>query len=457
MPYKKKVMFISFDAIAVSGITVEATKLACYLNNRGFESFIDLGYDIKIDKGNFAKPYSCYEKSIFDKHFKLVRINDIYLLKNYTVEFINKVNNILINGTTKANLIEKNNLLEQVNIVANALSELIFNTWNKLEITHLVIENGTLPENIIYTKALYKSIEKYGLQKNLACFVLWRDHDLMWNSETLSKKYGQDPWYYAIKPIKSKYIKYVTLNDSLAKKLKDWSNQDINIDVMRNTYLFNNNHNRMNIRDRFNISKDDFLIARTTRIIPEKKLERDIYLVRKLNDLYIKKNKSCSIYLIIAGDEKENSDYSNYLRQYIKKLEIENFIKFSGPLQHDFIENENNKPTIQDLYYSSDMVSFLTSYDYDSYGNPIGEAISHKRCYISTSYEYYHEVYGQHGFKTELMNISPKKDGLPDDNFIHRVYNLINDRNQTAALVKHNFNIGKNLLSNQIINKIFNI
>ncbi|HGJ5883531.1 MAG TPA: glycosyl transferase family 2, partial [Arsenophonus sp.] len=110
-----------------------------------------------------------------------MRINDIYLLKNYTVEFINKVNNILINGTTKANLIEKNNLLEQVNIVANALSELIFNTWNKLEITHLVIENGTLPENIIYTKALYKSIEKYGLQKNLACFVLWRDHDLMWN------------------------------------------------------------------------------------------------------------------------------------------------------------------------------------------------------------------------------------------------------------------------------------
>ncbi|WP_182853178.1 hypothetical protein [Arsenophonus endosymbiont of Aleurodicus floccissimus] len=49
MPYKK-VMFISFDTITVSGITVEATKLACYLNNRSFESFVDLGYDIKIDK-----------------------------------------------------------------------------------------------------------------------------------------------------------------------------------------------------------------------------------------------------------------------------------------------------------------------------------------------------------------------------------------------------------------------
>ncbi|HGJ5892109.1 MAG TPA: hypothetical protein ACHBZA_12635 [Arsenophonus apicola] len=226
---------------------------------------------------------------------------------------------------------------------------------------------------------------------------------------------------------------------------------------MRNTYLFNNNHDRINIRDRFNISKDDFLIARTTRIIPEKKLERDIYLIKKLNELYIKNNKSNYIYLIIAGDEKENSDYSHYLRKYIKKLELDSFIKFSGPLQHDFIENENNKPTIQDLYYSSDMVSFLTSYDYDSYGNPIGEAISHNRCYISTSYEYYHEVYGQHGFKTELMNISPKEDGLPDDDFIQRVYNLINDKNKTAALVKHNFNIGKNLLSNQIINKIFNI
>lgn len=56
---------------------------------------------------------------------------------------------------------------------------------------------------------------------------------------------------------------------------------------MRNTYLFNNN--RMNIRDKFNISKDNFLITITTRIIPEKKLERDIYIVRKLNYLYIKK------------------------------------------------------------------------------------------------------------------------------------------------------------------------
>ncbi|CAA2929086.1 hypothetical protein ARSQ2_00151 [Arsenophonus endosymbiont of Bemisia tabaci Q2] len=89
------------------------------------------------------------------------------------------------------------------------------------------------------------------------------------------------------------------------------------------------------------------------------------------------------------------------------------------------------------------MVLFLTSYDYDSYGNLIGEEISHKLCYIPTSYEYYHEVYGQHGFKTELINISPKKDGLPDDNFINRIYNLINDRNQTAALVKSNFHIGK--------------
>lgn len=103
------------------------------------------------------------------------------------------------------------------------------------------------------------------------------------------------------------------------------------------------------------------------------------------------------------------------------------------------------------------MASFLTSYDYDSYGNPIGEAISHKRCYISTSYKYYHEVYGQHGFKTELMHILPKKNGLPDDDFIHLFYNLINVLNQTAALVKLYFNIGKFLLSNQIINKTFNI
>ncbi|EJL6399387.1 hypothetical protein NMR73_002355, partial [Vibrio navarrensis] len=53
MTCRKSAIFISFDAVAVSGITVEAAKIAKSLKMKGIQSYLDLGYDIKIDKGKF--------------------------------------------------------------------------------------------------------------------------------------------------------------------------------------------------------------------------------------------------------------------------------------------------------------------------------------------------------------------------------------------------------------------
>ena len=50
-------IFISFDAVAVSGITVEALKVAKRLRRNDIACYLDVGYDIKVDKGNFNKPY----------------------------------------------------------------------------------------------------------------------------------------------------------------------------------------------------------------------------------------------------------------------------------------------------------------------------------------------------------------------------------------------------------------
>lgn len=103
------------------------------------------------------------------------------------------------------------------------------------------------------------------------------------------------------------------------------------------------------------------------------------------------------------------------------------------------------------------MVSFLTAWDYDSYGNPIGEAISHQRCYIATRYEYYHEVYGQYGFEGELMEISASHDGLPDADFIQRVSDLLRDDARRDAIATRNYQKGKSLLSDHIFRQIFNV
>lgn len=455
MTCRKSAIFISFDAVAVSGITVEAAKIAKSLKMKGIQSYLDLGYDIKIDKGKFNKPYDI-EKDIYRDVFKLVRIEDITSIENYNTAFIEYVHNTLINKSLYISDEEVSFLLMKVEKTAEKISDLIVTCWQKLDIGHVVVENGTLPENIIYTKALYLAIEKYGYKNNLDNFVIWRDHDLMWNSEKTIMKYGLPPYTYAVKPVKSRHITYVTLNNDLKKNLEEWCNHNVEVKVKKNTYNFSSVKKRTNIKSQLNIKSDDILIARTTRVIFQKRLDRDIILVSKLNEMFEESNSKKRVFLVIAGDINEDNQCYQNLISLAEKLKVNSYIKFLGALPHEDIKTESDPICIEDLYFSCNLVSFLTSYDYDSYGNPIGEAVSQQRCYITTSYEYYHEVYGQHGFKAPIMEISAEQDGLPTKEFIVELYEFLNNSKEMKRVAEENFRLGRRFLSSNVT-EFFNI
>lgn len=448
-------MFISFDAVAVSGITVEALKVSQSLKQKGINSYLDLGYDIKVDKGNFNKPYD-HEPEIYRDAFTLTRISGITSVPHYSPEFIEKAHAVLISERLSVSFEEKEEIIRAVEYSAQSLAERILLQWEQLRICTVIVENGTLPENIIYTRALYLAIEQYGHRHQLGNFVIWRDHDLMWNSEKNIMKYGLPPYNHAIKPVKSPFISYVTLNNDLKEKLEHWCQREVDIHVVKNTYSFTGQQALKNIRSSLDISADDIVIARTTRIIPQKRLDRDVLLVQRLNHLFRKHNIDKTVWLLIAGDTREHATHTGELEQLAQELDIAPYVKFLGPLHHNFMPMSLGKITIEDLYHSCDLVSFLTSWDYDSYGNPIGEAISSQRCYITTRYEYYPEVYGQHGFEAPVMPISDGQDGLPDEAFINEVFLLLTNKPEMDRIAAKNFAIGKNILSNNVMD-ILNI
>ncbi|NWA24978.1 glycosyltransferase [Pseudomonas gingeri] len=443
-------IFISFDAVAVSGITVEALKMAKRLEQNSIMPYLDLGYDIKVDKGNFNKPYG-EEESIYQGVFTLVRIDGIDSVPHYNMGFIEHSHNVLINRKTTVSAEEQERLLSAIDESAQALAQRALQLWERLNIRYVIVENGTLPENIIYTQALYLAIEAYGKKHGLGKFVIWRDHDLMWSSEKTVMKYGPEPYPHAIKPAKSKYITYVTLNNHLKHKLEEWCDHEVEVQVRKNTYDFSGQGTYLNIKESLDIRDSDVLIARTTRIIPQKRQDRDIQLVHRLNQLFAQNGSRRKVYLAIAGDPDEHPAYFAQLNKLIRELEVEPFIKFIGSLSHDVMPSKEKSTTIEDLYYSCDLVSFLTSWGYDSYGNPVGEAISSQRCYITTRYEYYQEVYGQYGFEAPVMPISEEQDGLPDDAFINDVYQLLNNKALMAEVARKNFSIGQQVLSNNVI------
>ncbi|MDK1378112.1 MULTISPECIES: hypothetical protein [unclassified Sinorhizobium] len=444
----KAAMFISFDAVSVSGITVEATKVAKKLKENGFRCYLDLGYDINISKGNFGKPY-VNETCLYHNHFELVRV-DITTVPNYTPEFIKNVNRVLLDPTLAVSHDAKAAILASVDQVAAGVALKIVALWKRLNVSKVIVENGTLPENIVYSRALRLAIEQYGQALNLGSFVIWRDHDLMWSSEKKVMKYGVPPYPHAIKPAKSQYITYVTLNEKLRNELETWCNFEVEVKVRKNTYDFSERHNHSAVRELLHIGRHDILIARTTRLIPQKRIDRDIVLVQQLNQRFRELGESTSAILVVAGDKHENYPHYLELVRSAQALGISQYIEFVGPLYHDLMPSTRNLFTIEDLYYSCDLVSFLTSYDYDSYGNPIGEAISQKRCYITTSYEYYDEVYGRHGFEAPVLEISSTNDGLPGIRFIDEVFRLLSDKQLMKAVAERNFKRGKRVLSNNV-------
>ncbi|WP_210267722.1 hypothetical protein [Sinorhizobium psoraleae] len=375
----------------------------------------------------------------------------ILTVPHYNVDFIERSHNILISGKTTSSSEEQEEIVLAINESSRQLSYRIVQLWERLNIRHVIVENGTLPENIIFTKALYLAIDVYGKRHGLGNFVIWRDHDLMWNSEMTAMKYGSAPYPHAVKPAESKHITYVTLNNRLKNKLEAWCHHEVEIKVKRNTYDFTRQGNYTNIRDKLSIRDNDVLIARTTRIIPQKRIDRDIHLVNRLNQLFLQNGIDRKAFLVVAGDSHEDHVHYQELKALGKKLNIGPFIKFIGLLQHEDTCSPEHKNSIEDLYYSCDLVSFLTSWDYDSYGNPIGEAISFKRCYITTSYEYYSEGYGQYGFEAPVMAISEKRDGLPDEAFVNGLYEFLNNKQLMNDVAWKNVGIGSKVLSNSII------
>ncbi len=442
-------IFVSFDAVAVSGITVEAIKVAKELARHGFSAYLDLGYDIKIDKGRFNQPYAD-EQEIYQGVFTLVRVEDITSVPYYNVDFIARAHRVLISQKEEVSDEQYAEILQAIDKSAEALSQRIVQLWEQLDVGHVIVENGTLPENIIYTQALYRAIGIYGQRHRLGSYVIWRDHDLMWNSEKTAKKYGAPPYAHAVKPVKSTHITYVTLNTHLKTELEKWCRHEIEVHVKKNTYDFTQQRRHADLRAALSIRKTDVLIARTTRIIPQKRLDRDVHLVHRLNRLFHESGIDRKVFLVIAGDPNEDPACHRSIEALAGTLNVASLVKFVGPLQHADLPVRKTENTIQDLYHSCDLVSFLTSWDYDSYGNPIGEAISAQRCYITTSYEYYWEVYGQHGFEAPIMKISAEHDGLPDEAFVDDLYRFLNDPKRMQKVARKNFAIGEKVLSDGV-------
>jgi len=162
---------VSFDATPLSGVVVEFLKTARRLAARGYRVHLDLGYDIKADKGAFFRPYRD-EAGLLPEWVTLDRVEGVEEIRGYDGAFAGRVLSEVVQAGNGA-------LRPEIDRIAGELADRMVATWERLGVTMVMVENGTLPENLTYTEALYRAIDRYGARHRLGRFVFWRDHDLM--------------------------------------------------------------------------------------------------------------------------------------------------------------------------------------------------------------------------------------------------------------------------------------
>jgi GT2 family glycosyltransferase len=430
----------SFDATAVSGVVSEFIKLARVFWDWGYRVHLDLGYDIKADKGHLFQSYK-HEADLLPSWICLDRIDSLESLEGYDEEFVRQV----LHDVVQEHAPQRS--LPRVRAISAALAEQITRKWQSLNVSLVIVENGTLPENIVYTRALYAAIEEYGRANTLGTYVLWRDHDLMWSSEPGTGKYGGPPYRGTVKPVDSPFIRYVTLHRDARRKLLDWAPGLSAVTVLPNTFtpvqdIASQRNPRF--RSHFGIPAEAFLISRYTRVIRQKRIDRDIRLLAAVSTEFAARGIGAPVFLFIAGDTAESPTEFCSLARLAESLSVRRRVIFGGPLAPLEAPGCAGRVfSVKDLLADTDLACFLTSYDYESYGNPIGEAIASGVPYISTRYQAYDTVYGRKGFRGPVMEITSADDEQPDQALISEVTDLLTDDRRRREIARFNQDLGR--------------
>ena len=398
------ILGISFDGLAISGIVNEFLNVAAVLRGDRFRVLFDLGYDITL--GRTKDLGSEYLPSWVQS----VRCIGSAYPASYSPELIRYARERVIAGTSIADARIYDDVVRQI---TSSLVE----TFVRENVRLLIVENGTLPDNPLFTEAIFSAIAEYGKSQQLGKYVLWRDHDLMWSAEP--HLYGAFPYPGVRRPEPSEHIHYVVTTDWMRKRMLAWA-PSITCNLMPCRFFspVQDQPPRRSLRSAYCIPENAYLIARCTRVAPQKSIERDLRLLHEIQLLLATSGDLRKVFLFVAGLTQEDPDEFEKLRSLAQNLAIAGQVVWADgllPFHTAIIDpaTQANRFSIRDLVAEADLSSFLTTYDYEGFGMPPGEAMAMGVPFISTTYELYHEVYGSKGAVAPLLLIG--RASSPDD------------------------------------------
>lgn len=357
----RRVGFVSTRFQGTDGVTLEARKWACILEEMGHTCFWMAGLLDAPVQASHTAPLA------FFNHPEIVEIQR------------------QIFGVTQ----RSRALTQQIHSIKERLKDDIYRFIERFQIEVLVPENIlAIPMHVPLGLAMTEVIAETGIP------VIAHHHDFAWERERFTLSAVNDCLQAAFPPL-LRNVEHVVINSMQQRELA--RRLGIPSQVVPNVLDFDaappglDDYNR-DLRREIGLSDDDWFILQPTRVVQRKGIEHAIELVRRLQEPRAK--------LVIshpAGDE--GNVYMALLHDRIAyaRIDVRFIADRVGETRATTLDGRKVY-TLSDVYPHADLVTYPSHYE--GFGNAFLEAIYFRKPVVVNMYAVYARDIHPLGFKT---------------------------------------------------------
>ena len=305
----------------------------------------------------------------------------------------------------------------------------------KFGIDVLIVENAlSLPMNVPLGLALTEFIAETDMP------TIGHHHDFYWERSRYAVNAASDYLQAAFPPVLPS-LRHVVINSFAARQLAlrtgassilipnvmDFDSPPTPPDAYAN-----------DIREALDIPENAYFILQPTRIVPRKRIERAIELLRRL--------ELPAVLVISHASGDEGDAYAQYLREYADLMNVP--LRFAA----DIFDHHRGRTldgrkiySLADAYQHADLVTYPSTIE--GFGNAFLETIYYKRPIVMSTYEI---------FKTDIQPKGFKVIGFSDfidDETVLKARTILRDPSLALSMVEHNYELGRRYYSYRTLEK----
>jgi glycosyltransferase involved in cell wall biosynthesis len=319
--------------------------------------------------------------------------------------------------------------------IKNHLKTKLFEFCQKFELDLIIAENVlSLPMNLPLGLAFAEFIGQTSMS------AIAHHHDFWWERNRYMATPAED-YLHAAFPCTIKSIMHVVINSVAAKQLA--FRKGVNSVVIPNIMDFDSppaapDGYADDMRNELAIEKDAYFLLQPTRIVPRKKIEKAIELVRRMD------SKCVLVVTHDAGDE--GFSYQTYLEQFAKLMGVK--ILFASD-RFDYQRKAKSQGrkvySLSDAYLEADLVTYASSME--GFGNAFLETIYYRKPLVIEAYEIFKLDIQPKGFKVIAF------EDFIDRNVTMKVLNLLEKQDKLTVWADKNYRLGRRYFSYRTLEK----